>query len=67
MNEAYLQNDVFDLGKVDIDRQLFLLDADEFDAVIVDGQQRLDAVRPDAAVMREDLGAAVQRKLRYDR
>jgi len=60
---AYLQNDFFYLGEVDVDGQLLLLNADEFDAVVVDGEQCLDAVRPDAAVVRENLSATVQREL----
>ena len=62
-----LQNDFFDLGKVDVDCELLLLNADKLDAVVIDGEQRLDAVRPDATVVREDLGAAVQRELRHYR
>ena len=61
-----MQNDFFDLGEVYVYGEFFLLDADQFHPVIVDRQQRLDAVRPDAAIVREDLGAAVQRELRHD-
>jgi len=33
---SYLENDLFDLSEADVDGKLLLLDADEFDSVVVD-------------------------------
>ena len=61
------KDDLVDLGIVQVEGDLLLLDADELDAIVVDGEDRLDAVWPDATVVSKYLRAPVERELRDDR